>query len=123
VTEGANSSLDRVEGLFKDLFWDGVTEAAILAVFASVPWLNVWPLSAIVRLLLKGFSEKMFTGLKLIVDLQAIAFLNEEHKKAYDKASVQLKIIANDKGVDSPEFKRARENAKEALSRFVSFGT
>lgn len=60
--------------------------------------------------------------MKLAVDLEAITLVNAEHKRDYDKASVVLKIIAIDKGIDSDEFKKARDNAKIALSKYVRFG-
>ena len=67
------------------------------------------------------FADKLFETMRLVLDLQAIAFVNEAHKKDFDRAAVTLKIIANSKGIDSPEFQTAREHAKAALSDFARY--
>lgn len=120
--ETAFPKLDSIQSTFKSLVWDNLIEAAITALFAAVPWLNAWPIGGAVRYILKLFSDKVFDALKLSVDLQAIVLVNEQHKNAYNKQLSKLKIIAREKGIDSVEFAKERENAKKALSVFVSYG-
>lgn len=122
MTENANPGLGIGEGLFKDLFWDLSVQAALTALFAYVPVLNVWPLRGIVTGIITLFTDKMYSLMKLLIDVTAIKFTNGEHQRAFDSAAVKLKIIAHDRGIDSDEFRKAREDAKASLSRFVRFG-
>jgi hypothetical protein len=115
VTDVAYPTLTKVEGISKILLWDPLI-TAVLVNFG----LNIWPITAIVHV----FTDKIFEGLAKVIDMEAIFLVNEAHRKAYDKAKVTLQLIAADKtkGIGSPEFKRARENAKDSLSQFVRFG-
>jgi len=121
VTTQVNPELGKAESIFKALIWDSVFEAEMIALFSAAPYLNFWPVNSIIRGLLKLGTDQLFSALQLFVDTQTIALVNAEHQRAFDKATVALKIIAKDKGIDSPEFKKAKENAKVALSRFVRF--
>lgn len=67
------------------------------------------------------FADQLYAAVKLAIDLEVIAFKNEEHKKRFQAASSTLAIIAHDKGIESEDFKNARENARQALSVFVRF--
>ena len=119
--ETAHPKLDQVQSIFKNLVWDNLIEAAIRAFFIYVPWLNIWPIAGAVRYILLIFTNHIFDSLKLVVDLQAIALLNEQHKNAYNRQLAKLKIIAREKGIESDEFKQERENAKKELARFVGY--
>lgn len=120
MTTVVTPGLGKIEDLFRDLIWDNLVEAGIAALFIEVPWLNAWPIGGAVKYLLRLFSDKVFDGVRMSVDLSLIAFMNQEHKKAYDTEVVKLKIIAHSYGVDSPEFKKEKENAKEILAKFVA---
>lgn len=122
MSNTAYPKLDQVQSAFKDLVWDNVVQAGITALFAQVPWLNAWPIGGAVRYLLTLFADKIFDSVKLSIDLQAIVLVNQEHKVAYNKELAKLKIVAREKGIESPEFAKERENAKKALSKFVSYG-
>jgi hypothetical protein len=121
MTTEANPTLGKFENLFKEWVWDNLVEAGLTALFTQVPALAVWPIKPILSYIIRLYADRLFSAIKLCVDLQAIAFVNEAHKRAFDKASVTLKIIAHDKGLDSPEFKNARENAKTELAKYVHF--
>ncbi len=121
MTTVANPTLGKIEDLFKTLVWDSLVKAGMEAILVQVPGLRVWPLSALTRYVIGTFSEKLYGVTKLAVDLQAISFLNGQHKRAFDRAAVTLKIIANEKGIESEEFRKAKDEAKSALSQFVRF--
>ena len=120
MTTGADENLDHAEMIFKSLLWDPLVQSVILYVLASLH-LTFWPVRPAVSALFKTLGDELYDHLKLAIDVGAIVFVNREHETAYQKASVTLKIIAHDKGVDSDEFKKAREEAKIALSKFVRF--
>ena len=122
MTNNANPVLGQIEDLFKDLVWDSLVKSALTALFVAVPGLAVWPLGMIIRWVVNRYAGQLFQLLRLVVDLKVIAFVNYEHKRAFDNAAVKLKIIALDQGIDSDEFKKARENAKASLAKFVTFG-
>lgn len=69
------------------------------------------------------FAEKLFEATNLVIQLETIVLRNESHRKAFDNAAVKLKILARDKGVDSEEFRKARDEHKRALSELVQFAS
>jgi hypothetical protein len=109
--------------IFKELVWDVLVKAAIGQLFAALPFLAWGPIGIVVSWALTLFANKLYEGVKEFVNLQAIVLRNEAHQRAYDRASVSLKIIAQQKGIESPEFKNAREDHKKKLSEFVRFAT
>jgi hypothetical protein len=121
VTENANPTLGKIEDLFKSLVWDNLITVGLAALFQAAPFLAWWPCRPILDYVIRMFGDHLFATLKLTIDLQAIAFVNETHRRAFDSAAVHLKIIGRDKGPDSEEFRKAKENAKEALAKFVRF--
>ena len=122
MTESAYPSLTRFEEIFKELVWNNAIDAALAALFAYCPYLNVPPLRQIINGLTKLIANTFFTYLRLVVDLSAIKLVNAEHQTAFDSASVRLRIISYNKGINSPEFLKAKEEAKIALAKFVRFG-
>ena len=112
MTTQVNPTLENVESIFKGLAWDNLVSGVLL--YFKI---DVWPLNSFIRLI----TDKLFDLFKTSFDLQAIVFINDQHKDAFTKAMVTLKIIAHDKGIDSQEFRKAKENAKEYLAQFVHF--
>ena len=119
MTDQANPSLKYAEDLFKSAIYDPLIDAALVSFLGGV--LGVPVVGTFVRFVARVFANKLFEAMRLILDLQAIAFVNEGHKKDFDRAAVTLRIIGQSKGIDSPEFKTARENAKAALSDFARY--
>ena len=119
MTTTAIPSLKIIEDLFKTSIFDPLIEAALITLLG--PLLGVPVVGSLVRYAARAFADKLFETLRLVLDVQAIAFVNEAHKKDFDKAAVTLKIIAHAKGIDSPEYKNAREHAKVALSDFARY--
>lgn len=110
-----------LEDLFKSFVWDKLVELVVQRIFFELPFLAWGPLGAITKIAIVFFSDKLYVHIKLCVDMNVISFMNREHQQAYDRAGVELKIIAMQKGIESPEFKEAREKAKHNLSKFVRF--
>lgn len=117
MTTGVTSGIKTVEDLFQDLVWNTLVTAALNALYVAIPGLSF--LSPVINWFVKHFSEKLFEALRLTLDLKLIAFINAENRKDFDRAAVKLKILSNDYGIDSAEFKKYREDAKFALSKFV----
>jgi hypothetical protein len=121
MSEEINKTLSQVEDIFKSVVWDNLIQVALAALFAYAPFLALPVLKPVISYIITMFSDKLFSAAKLAIDLEAIVLINESHKKAYANASVALKIIAHSKGIGSPEFLEARENAKKSFAKFIAF--
>jgi len=113
MTDQVNQPIKTAEDLFKSLIWDNLVSAAL--VYAKI---DFWPLNSICRFL----TNQLYEFFRLQFDLATIVFLNTVHKAEFDKACVTLKVIGQDYGPDSSQYKVAKDNAKDALSKFVRFG-
>lgn len=122
MSEIANPTLSRAEDLFKGLVWDSLINSVIAAIYVQAPWLGSWFFSRLTAGVVRMVGDKFFSHLRLIVDMQAIAFLNNKHRMAFDVAAVELRLVLRDKGSESKEFLDAKEKAKSALAEFVRFG-
>lgn len=122
MSDQANPKLEAAESIFKSLLWDTTVEGLLAHIYASAPWLTLWPLKQVTSGLVTLATDKFYSILKTFVDVETISFVNAEHAKAYDSASLKLKVIALEKGVDSEEFRKAKDDAKAALSQLVRFG-
>ena len=93
------------------------------ALFTQVPILAAPVLGTLDRAIISDISDWLFETLRLVLDMTAIKFVNQINQAAYDKAALNLSVIAHDKGITSVEFIQAREKAKIALSNFIRFGS
>ncbi len=101
--------------IFKALFWDNAIQALLEALFQAVPFLGWGPIGWLVTQIAVRAGDALFAVIRVTGNIAAIPIINEEHKKAYDRASANLQIIAHDKGIDSPEFQEARLENQKAL--------
>lgn len=122
MTETAYPELDRVQEIFHVLIWNNIVEATLTVFFIKYPFLKVWPVESIIRYLVRRWSNELYGVAKLTMDVTSIRLVNAIHLAEYEKASIRLKIIAIDRGIDSDEFKKAREAYRISLSKFTRFG-
>jgi hypothetical protein len=122
MTTGANEGLDRAEQIFKDLVWTPAVHSSLEA-YLIANGLGFFPVRQIILAVADSFTEYFYANLKMIVDTSAIEFVNDQHASMYAKASVTLSVIAHDKGIESDEYKKARDEARAALSQFTRFGS
>lgn len=118
----ANPVLGEIENIFQTLIWEPLIKAALASLFVAAPWMTVWPLQPIITFALTQFSNLLFGIMSLTVDLGAIELVNSDAQTAYESASENLKIVALDKGLGSPEYAAALQTEKTALAKFVRFG-
>lgn len=116
-----SESNSKFQAMFKDLVWDNAVEALRVIIFTRAPYLNFWPVKQIISAILTSFSDKLYSSIVLVADISLIKFKNEQHKRQFEAESIRLAVIAQNKGIDSQEFKDARQAAKIALSRFTRF--
>jgi hypothetical protein len=116
-----NPTLNVAEDLFKSILWDTTLDVALAALFTEVSFLNVWPIKPIITDLAHMISNAFYSKLRLAVDMAAVPFINAERKKAFESATVTTKLIGLDKGVESPEYKKAKENARKLFIAYSQF--
>jgi len=110
-----------VGDLFKDLVWTAIKDLILSRLALMVPILMWGPIGIFTSFLVGIILSWVYDAVKMAIDLQVIKFTNEKHQAAYDRASIALKLIARDKGINSPEFKEARDVHKKELAVFVKF--
>lgn len=108
--------------LFKDLIWMNLVEAALISLFAALPFLNFWPINIAIRYIAMEMAEYLYTGLDQFIDVELIKLKNETLHQEFVKASTSLKIIGRGYGIESEEFKNARVDHKEHLKKFLRTG-
>lgn len=106
---------------FKELVWDLVVREALRKLFSKVAWLGWGPIGAFITHFALKYSDEIYSMIKEFIVIEGIILRNAEFKEAYGKSSVKLKIVAKNKGIDSPEFKEVRETNKKDLSKYVRF--
>ena len=107
--------------LFKSMVWDTIVAAALRQLFVAVPLLGWGPFGVVIGWLASFFGNKLYALIRLSIEMEAIVLKNRAHQEAFRKAGLVLKIIAQDKGINSIEFKAARARHQKALAEFVRF--
>lgn len=105
--------------LFKDLLWENILKGAVERMLSRYPILGWGPVSWFVTFLIGEFADALYLILKEWFDLEAIAIKKRDLRLAFDRAGVECKIIARSHGIESPEFRKARDEHKADLSKFV----
>lgn len=109
------------EQVFKDLVWNPGVKALEIQLDTAIPILNIPVVHQLEEGLIEMVGNLIFSTLVMVVDVEAIRLVNDEHQAAYTDAALKLRVIGHDKGIDSDEFKKARDDAKADLSRFTEF--
>lgn len=122
MTTSAYQGLTTAQTVFKDLVWTPLITVGKTALKTELPFLGLPVISTVFNGIVGLISDWIFNQMALGMDLTAIKLVNSEHQSAYDSASIQLKVVAHDKGVNSPEYAAAKQKAMEALSKFTEFG-
>lgn len=112
MSDEADPALDQAENEFKLIVWNALVDAGL-----DYLKINVWPINAIITF----FTNTLWEFFSKEFDVTAIVFLNAEHKSAFDKAISTLRVVASDKGINSPEYQDARDNARETFQKFIQY--
>lgn len=119
MTTSSFSPLTTAETIFKEVVWDPLLKVGEAALFAEVPILDAPVLGTIDDIVIQAVGDLVFDKIRLLVDIAAIQLLNPIRQQAYANASLELKVIAEEKGADSDEFKQALAKAAAAQSAFT----
>ncbi len=123
MTTVAFRPLTTAEQIFKDLVWDPGIAAGELALETAVPLLDVPILKQLDEEAIKLLTDWLFNRWVLVVDIASIHLVDAVKQSAYDSASLNLKVIAHDKGISSDEYSKARDAVLADQSRFTRFGS
>lgn len=113
---------DKVLDTFKSLVFDQLVRAAIASIVGLAPWLAYGPVSFLITRVVTYVCDRLYDELAEAVNFEMILLKNSAYHKEYLKAHIELRGIAKNVGIDSPEFKASREKHKAALAKFVRFG-
>ena len=105
----------------KDVVFAAVIKLATQMLISALPWLGWGPMGWITGLVVSIVGNVIYDAMDEAFRLQMIQFKNDKFQREWDSASVKLKIVAMNHGVDSPEFKEERKKNVEALTKLVSF--
>lgn len=122
MTTSAYAPLTVAQQIFKDLIWTPMIQAGETYIEAEVPALALPVVKQLDEYTINAVTDYAFNALMLVIDVEVIKLVNSAHQSAYDSASVQLLIVAQEKGITSDEFIKARDAAALALSAFTRFG-
>jgi hypothetical protein len=112
---------DKPMDLFKTLVFDELVKSTIAYIIGLAPWLSFGPIAFIIGRVVVYVSGVLYEGMKEAINFEVILLNNAAHHKAFLKAQIELRGIAKNQGIDSPEFKRSREEHKTALAKFVRY--
>jgi hypothetical protein len=121
MTEVANPTLGKIEDAVERFGLYALLQVGLGALFAAYPQLNFWPLAPFIKGLAEKLADKLFVFIRLVLDLNVIRFVNEQHQVTFERSVVSLKAIARGYGVDSDQFRKTRENAKTYFAQLVHF--
>jgi hypothetical protein len=114
MTETVSPALSVGEDIFKAVIWDIALDAELAVLFYYCPFLAVPIVQPIITNVAHMISDGLFKRVRKYCDMAAVPFINAERKAAFTSATVSAKIIGMDKGIESPEYKKAKEEARAA---------
>lgn len=122
MSTSAYAPLTAAQQVFHDLIWLPMIQAGEKYIEAEVPVLALPIIKQLDEATIKALTDWAFSQLCLVIDIEAIQLVNSAHQTAYDTASLQLRVVAIDKGVQSAEYNASLTAALAALSAFGHFG-
>lgn len=81
-----------------------------------VPFLNWFPAKNIIKYYLVKLLDMLYAAMIQIVNLKYIVLKDTALADEFTKRDLELKGIANEKGINSPEYRAGREAHKAALA-------
>lgn len=107
--------------IFKELIWDNIIQKVLANLFKSIPLLGWGPIGMVITHYAFVFADQVFELVHTFVAVNHIVLRNKEHQKAYDKATIGLKLAYDAYGGNSNEYKVERKKRNEAMSKLIVF--
>lgn len=115
MTDSVDPVLSTIEDIFKNVIWDNSIDALLLL----APWTQLPVLRPVISFVSHLLGDALFAVVRKGLDVGVINLKEFAHKEAYESSSIKLRVLALDKGMDSPEYKTARADAK---AKFLTLG-
>lgn len=112
---------DKVLDVFKELVFDQLVKNIIAKIVGLAPFLAWGPIAFIVTKVVTYLAGMVYDELKDAVNMKYIMLKNERYHAEFVAANGELRDIAKTKGIDSPEFKEAREKRKKTLADLARY--
>lgn len=119
MTTNAFPMLTAAEQIFYDVVWTPMLTAGESWIEVELPFLALPIVKQIDEAALKAVTDGIFNALVELIDVAAIKWKIAANESAYTVASLQLLIIAQESGINSDAYKKARDVAKAALAQFT----
>lgn len=119
MSETVIPKLTAAEHIFKALVWDVALKAILVYVFG--PLMTTWGISTIIQGGFGALGDFIFDFAVKFIDIKTIRFLNAEAQDHYESASIKLAVIAEEQGISSDEFIKARDLSAAAQSKLTQF--
>lgn len=121
MTVQVNPALSEIESIFKNVVWDPLFAAGETWLIAEVPALKLPILSTLEHATIQEISDYTFGLVKEFIDIEYIVLKDNHAQKIYTGAVVSLKALALQKGIDSDDFKKARDQARDDFAQFILY--
>lgn len=121
VVQDGDKAIDNL----KTLWWDNLIEGAVDSLAVLVPWAAPFFLNAIGHwITLEVFQwvgDKIYAVFRMLAIKGVIRLDGFINLREFTDADLLLKVLAIEKGVDSPEWKAQHEIEKAALKKLGQF--
>ena len=97
----------------------GLAKKALAGLFTKFPFLGWGPVGWFVTFLVDKYIDIFLSEVQKHMDINAVFAKNDKLRHEYDKSSVYLKIVADNHGEDSEEFKQGLKDAEEKFHDFI----
>lgn len=122
MADTAFPALTSAELAFRDLIWKPAIKAGEKYLETQVPFFQLPIIEQLEEAAVEEILDWAFDQIRMVIDVGAIRIVNAAHEAAFQHESVALKIIAQEKGPNSPEYQEERKRAEAALDKFLSYG-
>lgn len=101
--------------IFKSIAWEPIVSVVLKQFFMRFPILGFGPIQWIISTIVFKFTDELYEAVKVFINVEVIVFRNDNFRIAFERKSVELKLVARSFGVDSEQFKEARKGFREDL--------
>ena len=120
MTTTAYPALTEAEQLFYSLCWQPMITAGENWLEIQAPFLELPVIKQLDEGTIQILTDGIYSWLCQVVDIEAIKLVNSARQSAYDSASLQLKVVAAESGVNSDAYQTALAAAIKAQSSWTN---
>lgn len=119
MTTSVSAPLTQAEHIFKTVIWDPMLKAGETWIEGQVPFLALPVVKQIDEALIQDLTDALYAQIVLMVDIVTLKLIDTRRQSAYDTASLELAVIAQEKGIHSAEFEKTIAAAALTQSQFT----